>query len=67
MLGKALGSEDLKLYKKGLIDFKFGHGIGAVGYFRRVLENKIDALLDLLVEAGKNAQNTKGAAPLSGS
>jgi hypothetical protein len=55
-LAKALGSEDLKLYKKGLIDFKFGHGIGAVGYFRRVLENKVNALLDLLVEAAKNAQ-----------
>jgi hypothetical protein len=55
-LAKALGAEDLKLYKKGLIDFKFGHGIGAVGYFRRVLENKINALLDLIVEAAKNAQ-----------
>jgi hypothetical protein len=55
-LAKALGGEDLKLYKKGLIDFKFGHGIGAVGYFRRVLENKVNALLDLLVEAAKNAQ-----------
>lgn len=55
-LAKALGTEDLKLYKKGLIDFKFGHGIGAVGYFRRVLENKVNALLDLIVEAAKNAQ-----------
>jgi hypothetical protein len=55
-LAKALGAEDLKLYKKGLIDFQFGHGIGAVGYFRRVLENKVNALLDLIVEAAKNAQ-----------
>lgn len=55
-LAKALGPEDLKLYKKGLIDFKYGHGIGAVGYFRRVLENKVNALLDLIVEAAKNAQ-----------
>jgi hypothetical protein len=54
-LTKALGPEDAKLCKKGLIDFNFGHGIGAVGYFRRVLENKINALLDLIAEAAKNA------------
>lgn len=54
-LAKALGPEDAKLYKKGLIDFNFGHGIGAVGYFRRVLENKINDLLDLIAEAARNA------------
>jgi hypothetical protein len=53
---KALGPEDAGLYKKGLIDFNFGHGIGAVGYFRRVLENKINALLDLIEEAARNAK-----------
>jgi hypothetical protein len=55
-LAKALGAEDAQLYKKGLIDFNFGHGIGAVGYFRRVLENKINALLDLIEEAARNAK-----------
>jgi len=55
-LAKALGREDAELYKKGLIDFNFGHGIGAVGYFRRVLENKINALLDLVEEAARNAK-----------
>jgi hypothetical protein len=55
-LAKALGPEDAELYKKGLIDFNFGHGIGAVGYFRRVLENKINALLDLIEEAARNAK-----------
>lgn len=54
-LAKALGPEDTKLYKKGLIDFNFGHGIGAVGYFRRVLENKTNDLLDLIAEAARNA------------
>ncbi len=53
-LAKALGPEDAKLYKRGLIDFNFGHGIGAVSYFRRVLENKINALLDLIAEAARN-------------
>ena len=55
-LAKALGPVDTKLYKKGLMDFKFGHGIGAIAYFRRVLENKINALLDLIVEAAQNAK-----------
>jgi hypothetical protein len=53
-LAKALGPEDAELYKKGLIEFNFGHGIGAVAYFRRVLENKINALLDLIAEAARN-------------
>lgn len=53
-LQKALGSEDSSLYKKSLINFQFGHGIGAVAYFRRVLENKINALLDLIADAARN-------------
>jgi hypothetical protein len=53
-LAEALGSEDAQLYKKGLINFQFGHGIGAVAYFRRVLENKINSLLDLIAEAARN-------------
>jgi hypothetical protein len=57
-LAEALGPEDAELYKKGLINFNFGHGIGAVGYFRRVLENKINALLDLIAEAARN-ENVK--------
>ena len=55
-LAKALGQEDAALYKKGIIDFNFGHGIGAVAYFRRVLENKINELLDLIAEAAHNSQ-----------
>jgi hypothetical protein len=53
-LEKALGPEDSGLYTKGLIEFNFAHGIGSVAYFRRVLENKINALLDLIAEAAKN-------------
>lgn len=55
-LAKALGKEDAELYKKALITANFSHGIGAVAYFRRVLENKINLLLDLIAEAAKNAQ-----------
>jgi hypothetical protein len=53
-LSKSLGPEDAELYKKGLIAFSFGHGIGAIAYFRRVLEDKINDLLDLIAEAAKN-------------
>lgn len=55
-MAKALGPHDAELYKKGLIEFNFGHGIGAVAYLRRVLENKINSLLDLMVEAAQTAQ-----------
>jgi hypothetical protein len=55
-LARALGPEDAGLYKKGLIEFNFGHGIGSVAYFRRVLENKVNALLDLIVEAAQSAK-----------
>jgi hypothetical protein len=55
-LTKALGTEDADLYKKALIDANFNHGLGAIAYFRRVLENKVNALLDLIAEAARNAQ-----------
>jgi hypothetical protein len=56
--GLETGPEGDKLYKKGLVDFNLGYGIGAVGYFRRVLENNINALLDLIEEAARNAKVT---------
>ena len=56
-LSKALGSEDAKLYKKGLINANFNHGLGAVAYFRRVLENKVNLILDLIAEGLRNAQS----------
>jgi len=55
-LTKALGREDADLYKKALINANFNHGLGAVAYFRRVLENKVNALLDLIAEAAANEQ-----------
>ncbi len=55
-LARVLDKTDAALYKKGLIDFNFGHGIGAVGYMRRIVENKINSLLDLIAETARNAQ-----------
>ena len=56
-LTKSLGPENADLYKKALINANFNHGLGAIAYFRRVLENKVNALLDLIAEAAKNAQS----------
>jgi hypothetical protein len=52
-LAKALGPEDAQLYKKALINANFGHGIAAVAYFRRVIENKVNDLIDLVADAAK--------------
>jgi hypothetical protein len=55
-LAKALGQEDAELYKKALINANYNHGLGAVAYFRRVLENKVNLILDLITEALKLEQ-----------
>jgi hypothetical protein len=49
-LAKALGEENAGLYKKALISSNYNHGLGAVAYFRRVLENKVNLILDLIAE-----------------
>jgi hypothetical protein len=55
VLAKALGSDDAKLYKKALINASISHGIAALAYFRRVIENKANALLDLVEKAARAA------------
>ncbi len=52
-LAKALGDEDTALYKKALINGNFSFGLGALSYLRRVVENKVNMLLDLIAEAAK--------------
>jgi len=54
-LAKALGEEDAGLYKKALINANYNHGLGAVAYFRRVLENKVNLILDLIAEGLRSA------------
>jgi hypothetical protein len=56
VVAKALGAEDTSLYKKALINASISHGLGALAYFRRVIENKVNVLLDLVEEAAKTAQ-----------
>jgi hypothetical protein len=55
---KALGGR-AGLYLKGMTSRHNGYGIGAVSYFRRLIEETTDEMLDLLSEAVK----ATGAAP----
>jgi hypothetical protein len=54
-LAKILGKEDANLYKKALINASISHGVGALAYFRRVIENKVNQLIDLIAEAAQAA------------
>lgn len=47
---KSLDEPTLDLYKKGLTSFSHGYGLGAVSYFRRVVENATGVLIDELIE-----------------
>jgi hypothetical protein len=48
-LKRALG-DSAALYQKAVRSRSFGFGIGAVSYLRRIIEDKTDALMDLLRE-----------------
>ncbi len=57
-LAKGLGTA-AELYKKGLIVEKFGYGIGAFAYYRRVTEDVIERLLAKLREYAEEAGETE--------
>lgn len=50
-LAKALDPDDLKLYKKAIRMRNFNLGLAAVAYMRRVIENKMGGMLEILYEA----------------
>lgn len=52
-LAAKLDKADLELYRKALTSRNNSYGIGAVAYLRRVIENKMNDLLDLLHQAAK--------------
>jgi hypothetical protein len=56
-LAKALGPSDARLYKQALISATISHGIAALAYMRRVIENKMNDLIDLIADAARNAQS----------
>jgi len=47
---EALG-EDLDLYQKAKMSLSQSYGIGACAYLRRILENQVNTILDLLYES----------------
>lgn len=52
-LAKALAADDLKAYRNALRLRNFNLGIAAVAYMRRVVENKMNDLLEVLHEAAR--------------
>jgi hypothetical protein len=50
-LGLDETSEDF--YRKGLVSLSQGYGLGACGYFRRVVERETDRLIKMVEEAAK--------------
>jgi hypothetical protein len=51
-LAKALGKNS-ELFRRGLTNLGQGYGIAAAAYFRRVIEEEVGALLDLIQEAAE--------------
>jgi len=58
-LERALG-EDVELYKNGLLNLSQGYGLGACAYLRRAVENKINRILELLLELNREAESSPG-------
>jgi hypothetical protein len=58
-LAQALGADDLKLFKNALRMRNFNLGVAAVAYMRRVVENRMNEMLEILHEAAV----THNAAP----
>jgi len=54
-LAEALGGEIAKLYRKGLTSIAHGFGIGAQAYFRRVLEESCNVILEMFAQEAKAA------------
>jgi hypothetical protein len=54
-LAKKLSQTDLELYRKALTSRNNSYGLGSLAYLRRVVENKMNDLLDLLRAAAENA------------
>jgi hypothetical protein len=50
-LKQALDPDDLKLYKNALRMRNFNLGVAAVAYMRRIIENRMNDMLDILHEA----------------
>lgn len=61
---KALNADDQDLYRRGLVSLSQGYGLAAVAYFRRVVENNVHSLCDLVVEASRAEGDDRRVAEL---
>lgn len=64
-LEAAMRPEDYELYKRGLMNMSTGYGIGAVAYFRRVVENETERLLGALEGVAKEENDEPTLAMLA--
>jgi hypothetical protein len=55
-LEKNLGKEHTALYKKALINRNAGHGLAAVSYIRRVVEDKTEELIEAVAQLAESHQ-----------
>ena len=60
-LAKALDPKDADYYTKALDCRNFNYGLGAVTYLRRIVESRINDLLDLLAELAEREGTNKDA------
>ena len=56
-LAKKFSKVDLDLYRKALTSRNDSYGLGALAYLRRVVENRMNDLLDLLHEAARDDEH----------
>jgi hypothetical protein len=59
---RSLSPDDLELYKQASDCIRFGYGIGALAYFRRLIENTADTLLLIVKESAEAEGDAKLAA-----
>ena len=60
-LAKAMDEQDADYYTKALDCRNFNYGLGAVTYLRRIVEKRINDLLDLLAEVAQHESSGEDA------
>ena len=55
----ALGGDDAKFYRQGILCRNNNMGIAAVAYLRRVVENRTNAIIDLLLETEEGQEHAE--------
>jgi hypothetical protein len=54
-LERQLKGENMDFYRKALRSRNFNYGLGALAYLRRVIENQMNDLLDMIAQAAREA------------